>query len=100
MYKVGLSNNAYGIINQYGDMILEPKSNQYILDYKAGMSVINDKNSVIDRQGNVILNADKYDVVSPCDDNLLYVYRQEGNKKYEGYIDKYGNVLIINEVND
>ena len=100
MYKVGLSNNAYGIINQYGDMILEPKSNQYILDYKAGMSVINDKNSVIDRQGNVILNADKYVVVSPCDNNLLYVYRQEGNKKYEGYIDKYGNVLIINEVND
>lgn len=97
MYKVGLNDNTYGIINEYGDIILEAKPNQFVSDYKAGMSVIDNNNSVIDRQGNVIMTADKYDAIVPCSENLLYVYKKEDDKHYEGYIDIYGNVLIMNE---
>lgn len=97
MYKVGLNDNTYGIINEYGDIILEAKPNQFVSDYKAGMSVIDNDNSVIDRQGNVIMAANKYDAIVPCTGNLLYVYKKEDDRYYEGYIDIYGNVLIMNE---
>lgn len=98
MYKVGIGDSFYGIINQDGDVILEPKLNQRVSDYKSGMAVVNDQKSVIDRKGNVIMKAYQYDVVSPCADNLFRVQKRENDKNYEGYIDKYGNVLIMNEV--
>lgn len=98
MYKVGVGDNTYGIINKYGKVILEPKLNQFVSGYKAGMCVISDNNTVIDRQGKIIIVADEYDIVDPCSENLLYVYKEENNRCYEGYIDRYGNVLILNEV--
>lgn len=99
MYKVELSNSAYGFINEYGKVILEPKPNQFVSDYKAGRAVVlgKNKNSVIDRQGNVIMTDDKYDTIIPCTENMLRVYKQEDDKHYEGFIDIYGNELIMNE---
>ncbi|MBQ3462209.1 MAG: WG repeat-containing protein [Clostridia bacterium] len=97
MYKVGTDDKTYGFINKYGTTVVEPQMGQFVIDFIGGMGIMGD-NAVINRKGEVVLDASGYDIVLPCSTDILYFYKEDNGKKYEGYIDKYGNVLIINEV--
>lgn len=86
--------SRYGFINRDGKFVLKPKYSK-VSDFTHEVALVVHKGAamVVDKQGQIVVEAGRYGVIRPFDENGLAVVQRRG-RRLVGLIDTYGKEVV------